>query len=134
MNASRITAQAAVLLVRDVPASIAWWSQKLGFANPSTFGDPPEFVIMNRDGARVMLGKAKPDHRIVPHWQARDGLCSAYFWVGDACGLFAEIERSGAMIEYRPELQSYGVVEFGVRDLDDHVISFGQIMPQDQPR
>ena len=124
----RITAQAAVLLVRDVPASIAWWTETLGFGDPSTFGEPPEFVIMNRGEARVMLGKAKPGHEITPFWKARSGLCNAYFWVDDAKAMFIEVKGKGATIEYDLELQSYGVLEFGVRDLDGQVVSFGEVV------
>ena len=128
MSAPRINAQAAVLLVRDIPASMAFWQEKLGFGDPSIFGDPPEFVILSRDSARVMLGKAKPEHAIIPFWQARSGLSNAYFWVSDAKAMFAEISGKGAIIEYAPELQFYGVLEFGVRDLDEQVISFGEVV------
>jgi hypothetical protein len=66
MTTARITGQAAVLLVRDVSASIAYWKDKLGFGNPSTWGEPPGFAILNRDHARIMLGKANADHTIIP--------------------------------------------------------------------
>jgi uncharacterized glyoxalase superfamily protein PhnB len=128
LTTPHITAQAAVFLVRDVAGSMAYWQDKLGFGNPSTFGEPPEFVIMNRGDARVMLGKAKPDQPITPFWKQRSGLCNAYFWVDDAKAMFAEIKSRGAVIEYDLELQDYGVLEFGVRDLDDQVISFGEVM------
>ncbi len=128
MSVARITAQSAVLLVRDVPASIAYWIGKLGFGNPSTWGEPPEFAILSRDNARVMLGKAKPEHAIVPFWKARSGLCNAYFWVDDARTLFAEMKERGATFEFELELQQYGVLEFGVRDLDGQAISFGEVV------
>jgi uncharacterized glyoxalase superfamily protein PhnB len=128
MTVPRITGQAAVLLVRDVSASIAYWKDKLGFGNPSTWGEPPEFAILNRDHARIMLGKANADHTIVPFWQARSGLCNAYFWVNDAKAMFAEMKERGALIEFELELQEYGVLEFGVRDLDGQAISFGEVV------
>lgn len=128
MKLPRVAAQASVLLVRDVPASMAYWQDKLGFGNPSTFGEPPTFVIMNRDGARVMLGQAEAGKEITPFWKLRSGLCNAYFWVDDAKALFAEIKAKGATIEYDLELQDYGVLEFGVRDLDGQVVSFGEVV------
>jgi catechol 2,3-dioxygenase-like lactoylglutathione lyase family enzyme len=117
-----------VLLVRDVPASLAYWRDKLGFGKPSTFGEPPEFAILSRGDARVMLGKAKAGLEITPFWKQRSGLCNAYFWVDDARAMFAEIKGNSAVIEYDLELQDYGVLEFGVRDPDDQVVSFGEIV------
>jgi uncharacterized glyoxalase superfamily protein PhnB len=124
----KITAQAAVLLVRDVPASLLYWQYKLGFTAPSVFGDPPEFAILNRGSARIMIGKINGGERIVPFHQQRSGLPNAYFWVDDAKAMFAEIKQRGAEIEYDLELQDYGVLEFGIRDLEGQVVSFGQIM------
>jgi uncharacterized glyoxalase superfamily protein PhnB len=128
MTSPRITAQAAVLLVRDVPASILYWQAKLGFTAPSTFGDPPEFAILNRGSARIMLGKIKNGEAIVPFHKQRSGLPNAYFWVDDAKAMFAEVKERGAEIEYDLELQSYDVLEFGVRDPEGQVVSFGQVM------
>jgi uncharacterized glyoxalase superfamily protein PhnB len=48
--------------------------------------------------------------------------------VRDARALFAEMAAAGAIMDYGPELQPYGVLEFGVRDLDGHDIGFGQDM------
>ncbi|MGL4636161.1 MAG: VOC family protein [Beijerinckiaceae bacterium] len=125
---AKITSQAAVLLVKDVPASIAYWVEKLGFEATGTWGEPPEFAILKRNEARVMLGKAKADHVIVPHWQARPGTWNAYFWVDDAKAMFAEVSARGAIIDYGLEMQDYGVLEFGVRDLDGQDVGFGEVV------
>ena len=128
MSGPRITAQAGVLLCRDVPASLAYWTEKLGFAATGTWGEPPQFAILRRDGARVMLGQAADGHAIVPHWRARPALWNAYFWVDDAEALFAEMQARGATIDYELCTQPYGVREFGVRDLDEQDIGFGQVI------
>ncbi len=133
MSPPRITAQAAVLLVRDVPASIAYWTDKLGFEATGTWGDPPEFAILKRDGARVMLGQARAEQPIVPFWKMRPSLWNAYFWVDDAKATFAEMKAQGATIDYELCLQPYGVLEFGVRDLDDQDIGFGQVIEASAP-
>ena len=124
----RIIEQAIVFVVRDVPASIDYWRDKLGFAVTGTWGEPPEFAMLKRDGSRIMLGKAKPDAEIMPYWKQREGLWNAYFWVDDAAAMFNDMKASGAKIDYEPHLQPYGVLEFGVQDLDGHDIGFGQDM------
>jgi hypothetical protein len=128
MKQATITSQAAVLLVKDVPASVAYWVEKVGFEATGTWGEPPEFAILRRDNARIMVGKAKADHAIIPHWQARPGTWNAYFWVDDAKAMFADLSGRGAIIDYGLELKDYGVLEFGIRDLDGQDIGFGEVV------
>jgi uncharacterized glyoxalase superfamily protein PhnB len=124
--APQILEQAAVLLTKDVSASITYYADKLGFKATGTWGEPPEFAILKRDGCRLMLGKVKAGQEITPYWKQRDGLWNAYFWVRDAKALFEEMKLAGAMIDYELETKPYGVLEFGIRDLDGHDIGFGQ--------
>ncbi len=134
MSPPRITAQAAVLLVRDLRKSLDWWTQTLGFGEPSLWGDPPEFAIIGRDGARIMLGQAKDGCSIDANHAGRAGLCDAYFWVDDARTLAGNMAERGAIMEYDVALQDYGVLEFGVRDPEGRVISFGEIVGNKQGR
>jgi uncharacterized glyoxalase superfamily protein PhnB len=122
----RILEQASVLLAKDVPATIAYFNDKVGFKATGIWGEPPEFAILKRDGCRLMIGKVKDGQEIIPHWKQRAGLWNAYFWVSDAKALFAEMKLAGAIIDYELETKPYGVVEFGIRDLDGHDIAFGQ--------
>ncbi len=128
MSAARITDQATPLLVRDVAASIAYWTDRVGFRATGVWGEPPDFAILERDGAFVMLGAAPGGHEIVPYWRIRPHLWNAYFWVDDAAALFAEMQERGATIDYELCLQPYGVREFGIQDLDGHDIGFGEIV------
>jgi hypothetical protein len=128
MTTAKITSHAPVLLVRDVPASVTYWVEKVGFEATGIWGEPPEFAILRRNDARLMLGKAKADHVIIPHWKARDGLWNAYFWIDDAKAMFAELSERGAIIDYGLELKDYGVLEFGIRDLDGQDIGFGEVV------
>jgi hypothetical protein len=128
MTAAQITGQAAVLLATNVPATVDYFSEKVGFAATGTWGEPPEFAILKRDTARLMIGQAKAGYAIVPHWQARSGLWNAYFWVDDAKAMFAELSARGAIIDYGLEMKDYGVLEFGIRDLDGQDIGFGEVV------
>lgn len=127
---ARITDHAAILLSADVPASVGYWTDKLGFTATNLTGDPVVFAIMKRDGAYVMLGQAPAGHTIVPHWKINQGLWNAYFWVDDARGMYADVSARGAKIDYELCTQPYGVLEFGVQDLDGHDIAFGEVLKE----
>jgi hypothetical protein len=49
-SASKLTASAPVLLVKDVVAAANHYRDALGFRYPRFYGEPPGFVILNRDG------------------------------------------------------------------------------------
>lgn len=125
--AARLTAQAPILFVRDMPKSVAYWTERLGFI-AQTWGEPPDFAILRRDSCHMMLSLAPEGHEIVPHWRIRDKMWNAYFWVDDAKAIYEEFIASGANIDYTLHEKPYGVLEFGIQDLDDHDIAFGQII------
>jgi uncharacterized glyoxalase superfamily protein PhnB len=125
---ARITDHANILISKDVSAAMSFWTERLGFTVTGTWGEPVGFAILKRDGAFVMLGQAKPGADIVPYWKQRDALWNAYFWVDDARAMFEEIKGRGARIDYELCTQPYGVLEFGVQDLDGHDIAFGEVL------
>jgi uncharacterized glyoxalase superfamily protein PhnB len=125
---ARITDHANILISKDVPAAISFWTGKLGFTVTGTWGEPAGFAILKRDGAYLMLGQARPEIEIVPYWKQRQNLWNAYFWVDDAKAMFEEIKGRGARIDYELCTQPYGVLEFGVQDLDGHDIAFGEVL------
>ena len=128
MSRPRLTAQAPILLARDVTASIAYWRDKVGFTVGGIWGEPPDFAILKRDTAHLMLALAPEGHEIVPHWKIKPQMWNAYFWVDDAAALYAEMQASGAIIDYELHRKPYDVLEFGIQDLDGHDIAFGQIL------
>ena len=124
----RITASAPVLLVRDVVASANYFRDRLGFTYDRLWGDPADFCMVHRDGFTVMLSQAPPHARLVPHWQVVNQMWNVYFWVDDVDAVYRELRERGATIDYELGIKPYGVKEFGVQDLDDHNIAFGQIL------
>jgi hypothetical protein len=120
----RIVAQASILLSRDVTAAMVHWRDVFGFSIDNTFGEPPSFAILKRGPAFVMLGASTTP--VIPRRQQRESLFDAYFWVDDARAEFETLRGRGAVIDDEPYLQPYGVLEFGVIDLDDHLVGFGQ--------
>lgn len=131
---AKILLQAPVLFARDLSKTLAYWNDKLGFESRNVVGAPPQFAILGRSGAFVMLRQAPADYKITPYHQIEEGLWNAFFWVDDAKGLFDEMKTRGAEIDYEPCKQVYGVIEFGIRDPDGQGIGFGQeICPSLQP-
>ena len=126
MKTARLTSSAPVLLVRDVVAAAAYYRDALGFSYNRFWGEPPDFVILNRDGMCVMLDQAPVSHVIVPNWKIDPNIWNIYFWVDDIDLLYSELRARGAKIDYELGLKPYGVREFGVQDLDDYDIGFGQ--------
>jgi catechol 2,3-dioxygenase-like lactoylglutathione lyase family enzyme len=126
----KITASAPVLLVRDVVASANYYRDALGFSYDRFYGEPPSFCICHRDGHSLMLAQVEEASQIQPFWKFRDRTCNAYFWVDDADALYEQMKAAGARMDYGPCTQPYGVREFGIQDLDEHDISFGQVLPE----
>jgi uncharacterized glyoxalase superfamily protein PhnB len=126
MPSGKLTATAAVLLVRDVAAAANHDRDKMGFSITGFFGEPPSFVILERDGLRLMLKQADDPKHVVPHWTLSPKLCSVYFWAKDIDALHRDFTARGATIDYGPCDQPYGCREFGVQDLDGHDIAFGE--------
>jgi predicted enzyme related to lactoylglutathione lyase len=124
----KITASAPVLLVRDVVASANYFRACVGFAYDQFYGEPPSFCITHRDGHYLMLAQATDAGDITPYWKLRDKLWNAYFWVDDADALYEQFKAAGARMDYGPCTQPYGVREFGIQDLDEHDIGFGQVL------
>ena len=125
--APRLTGVAPVLLVKDVVAAAEHYRDKLGFQFPRFWGEPPAFVILNRDRMHLMLKQAEDPAHVVPHWRVSDKLWSAYFWVANVDALHAEFVKRGANIDYGPCDQPYGCREFGIQDIDGHDIGFGEV-------
>ena len=123
---AKITRHAPILFARDLGATIAYWTEKVGFETRGVFGEPPDFAILARDGAMLMLSQAPDDHEVVPFWKIKHQLWNVYFWVDDARAMFEELKTRGAEIDYELGRKDYGVLEFGIQDPDGHDIAFGQ--------
>jgi len=125
---ARLIGSASVLLVRNVVNAANYYRDAMGFSYGKLWGEPPSFVILNRDGMYVMLKQVVDDKLIVPHWTISEKLWNIYFWVSDVDGLYSELVRRGAKKDYELCNQSYGCREFGTQDLDGYDIGFGQVL------
>ena len=117
---------ASVFLVADVVRAAEYYRDKLGFRFDHYWGDPPDFCMVWRDCHCVMLSQPEDPAQVRPVSTVKPSVFDAYFWVADVDALFEEFRSRGALIDYEPSLQVYGVREFGVRDPDGHLIAFGK--------
>ncbi len=127
-DAGKLIHSAAVLFVRDLLASVAYYRDILGFAVGQMYNDPPTFTIIHRDGMSIMLKQVADHSQIVPRHTVSRGLWDVYFWVNDVEALFKTFTTNGAKIDYPPHDQFHGCREFAVLDPDGHSIGLGQIM------
>lgn len=125
--AANPTGIAPILLVSDLGASFAYWRDKVGFEG-EVHGEPPDFAIMRRGGAHIMLAAISSGKQIIPNWRLREKTSNAYIWVDDARALYEELQARGAIIDWELYEAPYGVLEFGIQDLDDQDIAFGQVL------
>lgn len=109
-----------VLQVADVERSEAFYCDNLGFQSHGTWGDGPDFAIVQRGQVTIALDRSR-DGAPIPtnqYW-------AAYIYVEDADALSTELRGKGVKIARGPENMFYGLRDFDVRDPDGHLLAFG---------
>jgi hypothetical protein len=107
----------------DLPATLAYYSEKLGFDCVGTWQDPPVYAIVTRDEHRIHLRCAEPP---TPNPEKYDDeLLDAYLFIDDADGLYAEYAARG--VEFTRALANTPWLsrEFVVKDCDGRLLAFG---------
>jgi catechol 2,3-dioxygenase-like lactoylglutathione lyase family enzyme len=112
-----------ILFVRNVPASAAFFRDKLGFTIDFLYGDPAFYGSVSLDEACLHLRfVAKPNFAELA---AREvSLIAASAGVSDVHRLFEEFKQRGAEIAQVPTRQPWGGTDMHIRDPDGNVISF----------
>ncbi|HVM99944.1 MAG TPA: VOC family protein [Caulobacteraceae bacterium] len=126
----QITSVSPVLLVADVFETAEYYRDVLGFSFDQIYGEPPSFVILQRDGARVMF--RQPREGAPPPYNASvtpNFPFDVSFSVDDVEALAQELRGKQAEIlngpTYRP---IWNGKELEVRDCNGRVLVFGQAM------
>ena len=109
-----------ILSVRDLPASIRYYVDVLGFTNADWGTDT--FTAITRDGAGLYL------------CQGAQGRPGTWAWIGveDVGLLYQEYTASGATIRLVPHNYPWAY-ELQVEDPDGHVLRFGSDPRTDLP-
>ncbi len=115
LSDNRFSEAIPILNVRSVPASIAYYVDKLGFRKEWDWGAPATFGCVSRDGAKLFLCQGG---------QGAPGTWISVF-VQDVDLLFEEYRGRGAVICQPPTNFPWGLREMNVEDLDGHRLRLG---------
>ncbi len=114
----KVTQITPILNVQDVPASLEYYVEKLGFKKQFEHGDPPTFAAVERDGCTIMLAQGEQGHPGT--W--------IYVAVTDVNALHADLVARGAMINDPPSDRPWLMREMLVQDPDGHQIRIGSFI------
>jgi catechol 2,3-dioxygenase-like lactoylglutathione lyase family enzyme len=114
---------APVFFTVDIPATLAYYTGKLGFACLGTWQDPPVYAIVGRDGQVIHFRCAAPPTANPDKYT--DELLDAYLFVEDADALYAEYTAQGVEFARRLGNMPWRCREFIVKDCDGRLLAFG---------
>jgi uncharacterized glyoxalase superfamily protein PhnB len=123
MSGPALKSVVPILFVRDVPASAAYWRDKLGFEIDFLYGEPPFYGAVSRDGVCLHLRCVREPN--FAELAAREhSLILAAVETADLHALYGEVRSRGAQIAQPPTRQPWGGEDFHVRDPDGNGVSF----------
>ena len=112
---NRFQAAVPIFNVKNVPGSIAYYVERLGFQKEWDWGTPATFACVRRDDVRIFL--------------CQDGQGGPGMWISvfvdDVDALYDEYKTKGAIIRQGPTNLPWGVREMNVEDLDGHRLRMG---------
>lgn len=114
---------APVFFTTDIPRTVTYYADKLGFACEGTWQDPPIYAIVTRDHRAIHFRCAAPPTPNPDKYE--EELLDAYIFVEHADALFAEYAAKG--VEFARELGNmpWKCREFVVKDCDGRLLAFG---------
>jgi catechol 2,3-dioxygenase-like lactoylglutathione lyase family enzyme len=121
-----ITAAEPQLFVADIKASCDFFTGKLGFSIAFTYGEPPFYAQVMRDGACLNL-RCVEQPVVDPELRDRDQLLSAALTVETAeeiKALFLEFEAAGVAFFQKLKREPWGARNFIIQDLDGNLLLF----------
>jgi len=114
----------AVLFVRDVAATVAFYRHVLGFNLDFDCGSPPIHARVS-SGDPASPATARIRFELEPTPQAGPRSCSLYVYVGrgldDLCGAY---QRRGVEVVSLPRDRPWGLRDFQIRDCNGYLLTF----------
>ena len=114
---------APVFFTVDIPATLAYYTGKLGFECLGTWQDPPAYAIVARDGQPIHFRCAEPPTPNPDKYP--DELLDAYLFVEDADALYAAYAARGVEVTRGLADMPWRCREFVVKDCDGRLLAFG---------
>lgn len=108
----------------DLPATLAYYKESLGFECLGTWQDPPTYAIVARDQQAIHFRCAEPPAANPDKYS--EELLDAYVRVDDVDSLYVEYAAKG--VKFARELgdMPWGTREFVVTDCDGRLLVFGE--------
>jgi len=106
----------------DLPATLTYYKDKLGFDCVGTWQDPPVYAIVARDEHRIHFRWAEPPAPNPDKYD--DELLDAYLFIDDADALYAEYASRGVEFTRALANTSWRSREFVVKDCDGRLLAF----------
>lgn len=114
---------APVFFTNDIPATLAYYVDKLGFECLGTWQDPPVYAIVARDQHAIHFRCADPPTPNPDKY--REELLDAYLFVEDADAIHAEYLAKGVECTRQLANMPWECREFVVKDCDGRLLAFG---------
>ncbi len=123
-----LTHIAPFFIVKDVPSSVAFYRDRLGFeVTYSAPDEDPFFAILGRDGVSLMIKAILPEVHPTPnHRQHPWARWDAFVHTPDPDALAAEFTARGATFSSPLADTNDGLRGFEVQDPDGYVVFFGR--------
>jgi catechol 2,3-dioxygenase-like lactoylglutathione lyase family enzyme len=126
-----VTRAAPSFAVADVFEAAEYYRDVLGFRFDRIWGNPPSFVMLERDDVVVMMKQVKPEALPKRASERSDEQVDMYLWVTNVLALADELAAKDADIVEGPvDRPIYNGRELIVRDLNGLIICFGQLLDE----
>jgi len=107
----------------NIPGTVAYYEDKLGFKCLGTWQDPPVYAIVARDQHAIHFRCAEPPTANPNKYS--DELLDAYVRIEDADALYAEYTARGVEFARGIANMPWQTREFVVKDCDGRLLAFG---------
>jgi uncharacterized glyoxalase superfamily protein PhnB len=114
---------APVFFTMDIPATLAYYREKLGFECLGTWQDPPVYAIVARNQHAIHFRCAPPPTPNPDKYE--DELLDAYVFVADADALYDEFAARNVEFTRGLANMPWNSREFVVKDCDGRLLAFG---------
>jgi catechol 2,3-dioxygenase-like lactoylglutathione lyase family enzyme len=112
-----------VFFTTDIPATLAYYQNILGFECRGAWQDPPVYAIVARDQYAIHFRCAPPPTPNPDKYE--DELLDAYLQIEDPDALYAEYASRGAEFARGVADMPWHSREFVVKDCDGRLLAFG---------
>jgi uncharacterized glyoxalase superfamily protein PhnB len=121
------------LRYQDAPAAISWLVQAFGLEARAVHAGPDHTIAHAEicyGGSCLMLGSAKQDDLGLKTARELGAVSQGiYVYVPDPDAHYARAKAAGAEVVYEPRDTEYSSREYGARDLEGNLWSFGTYRP-----